>query len=85
MTATAPAPTPATECRACGEPVLWCRTAAGHVISVDEVPHHAGSLIILRKKRGLPEVRTVGQDVPPGYTLHRAHFDSCRKTKGVGS
>lgn len=78
MTATLPTPIPVIECRACKEPILWCRTAAGQVMSVDEVPSWNGTLIVLRKKRGWPEVRTVGLDVPPGFTLHRAHFDSCR-------
>lgn len=83
MTATALVPIPVIECRACNEPILWCRTETGQVLSVDEVPSWNGNLIVLRRKHGLPEVRTVGQDVPPGYSRHRAHFDSCIKTRGA--
>ena len=79
-----------TNCRSCGDPIFWAKTAAGKLIPMDVEATEDGNMVLLEEALA-PEPLIIPQDEPPpvvhmnspkakGKQLRRfvSHFATCR-------
>lgn len=79
-------PGTATECRSCGQLVVWATTRRGKRMPLDVQPDAAGKFKMLRHGDDLFAIHIrdsgpMAKRLPQDATTHTAHFETCPRSR----